>query len=573
MSINKSDDSKKTLVLFGDQRPDALGLSQLYDPDIHGSDPTASGKIIPAVNSLVTDESTNILYRVSAINEVYKSTLVPINYVNVTDGTDEDSAMINYGNARFILFYDDRVKPTKLEIDGKLYILGSQHIEYRLLRKLPDGTEEVISLYINANEQYSGNRIPLSLVDEKFGTIKTCTNCHTLHTLQEGEQITLQVFNAHGQQTLEYSLTAIRSIILNDLLSDGNPIVDFDATATQMTEDEFYLYENQSPTALNITPFITYADGSTNITAIDNETCFMYGFEKDNISAYPGRKFKILLKKYLSSRETTTIDTFDKTRRFISCEKWITVVKNNTDYSMKLSVIPSYNKHTKRYDLQFIAYTEARDHVYDVTEWCEINEEFQFDNYNQEQYLKVVFDSNKIFNTAVSTKYQQSWWITLKAPGTYDAYIIKDSQNDEFAFGVETGDYKRPCIHYDVDLQQYFIPTSIFLNKEAFIEAFYTLARPPFDTSINTGPDTPTHFTIRALDDLNVLITTPIAVEEYTQAWNIVRQGAANQLVNSTVLVEFLKLIGEEYKILYGVPVAIYQSVTGYNRPGNNLTF
>lgn len=572
MSTIKSKDSTNTLILFGDKRPDAFGLSQLYDPDIHGSDPTASGKIVPAVNSLVTDESTNILYRVASVNEVYKSTLVPINYVNRDDSSSEDvSSVINYGNTRFVLYYDDRVKPTKLEIDGKLYVLGSQNTEYRLLRKLSNGTEEIISLYINADEQYSGNRIPLSLIDEKIGTVKLCTNCHTLFPIQEGEQIILQIFNSHGQQTLEYTLTAIRSIILNDLISDGNPIVNFDAESTQMSGNEFYLYENQSPTALNIAPFITYADGSTLTVAIDNKTCFMYGFEKDNIPSYPGRRFKILIKKYLSTREITTIDTFDKTKRFISCEKWINIVKNNTEYSLKLSVIPMYNNATSRYDLKFIAYTEEREHVYDVTPYCTINEDFEFDNYNEEQYLKVIFNSNEIFNNNVTTMYQQSWWITLRAPGAFEAYIIKDSKNDEFAFGVESSTYKRPVIHFDTTLEQYFIPTSVFKNKEAFIEAFYTLSRPPYDENLSIGPEEPTHFTIRGLDDLNVLITTPINVEEYSQVWNIVRNGNKNQLVGSQVLVEFLKLVGEEYKILYGVPVSVYESTTGYNRPGNNL--
>ena len=131
---------------------------------------------------------------------------------------------------------------------------------------------------------------------------------------------------------------------------------------------------------------------------------------------------------------------------------------------------------------------------------------------------------------------------------------------------------RRPVIHYDTTLQQYFIPTSVFANQEAFLECFYRFARPPYNTATDLAPTTPTHFTIRAIDDANVLITTPIPVEQYNQVWNIVRPGSAAQLVGGVVLVEFLNLVGTEYKILYGVPVQVYESRTGYNTETNNIT-
>lgn len=575
MSTTKSKDSIQQPILFGDKRPDVIGMDQLYDPDLHGPDYIQSGKIIPAVNSLVVDDQ-DILYKVVSVNDVYKSTLRPVRFLQL-DGDSGDSttitSIVNYGHERFMLYFDDRVRPISLEIDSKLYVFGTSNIEYRLVRTNPQNKEEeIVSLYLDSDEKFKGNRIPLTDIKLANTTIKWCTNCHTLFDIKEGEVITLQIFNANGQQTAEYHLYAKRSVILDDLVSDGNPIIVFDADGTQMVNDEFYLYENQSPTALNISPFITYADGRKSIVPIDNVSCFMYGFEKDNIPSYPGRKFKILLKKFLSNREITTIEDFDKTRRMITCEKWINIVKNETEYSLKLSIVPWYDKTAKLYRFKFFAYTEAKDHIYDVTEYVTINKEFDPMEYNKEQYLKAVFDSDHIFNNSVTTLYQQSWWITLRAPGNVESYILKDSKNSEYAYGVESSTVRRPVIHYDGDLQQYFVPTSIFKNEEAFLEAFYRFANPPFDTNIEVKPVEPTHFTIRAVDDANVLIATPIPVEEYNQAWNIVRNGPKGQLVGGTVLVEFLKLIGSEYRILYGVPVQVYNSTTGYNRPGNNIT-
>ena len=580
MSTSKSTDSTQNPILFGKDRPYSILLQQLYDPDLHGYDPSASEKIIPTVGTLVIDDSTDngrggIAYYVKSVDpKTYKSTLRPLRILQTDD--DPDSALLDsivtYGSDRFVCYYDDRVRPVQLTIDGKLYILGTSKVEYRLLRINANGEEEIVSLYLDSDEQYKGNRIPLTTVANTNGTIKICTNCHTLHNINEGEILTLQIFNSNGQQTEEYHIICKRSIIQDDLLSDGNPIVAFDAEATQMMGDEFYLYESQSPTALNIAPFATYADGRTSVFAIDNKTCFMYGFEKDNIPSYPGRRFKILIKKYLSPREITTISGFDKTHRSVSCEKWINIIKNDTEYSLKLSIVPWYDNNAKHYKFKFFAYTSEREHIYDVTNFVTINEEFDPMDYNHEQYLKVLFDSDQIFHNGVATVYQQSWWITLREPGKFESYILKDRKDDEYPYGVESSTSHRPVIHYDESLQQYYIPTSSFANKTAFLEAFYKFARPPYDTNTELEPVVPTHFTIRAIDNANVLISIPIPVEQYNQLWNIVRMGNQNQLVGGIVLVEFLKLVGSEYRILYGVPVSVYLSTSGYNREGNNIT-
>lgn len=580
MSTSKSTDSTQNPILFGKDRPYSILLEQLYDPDLHGYDPRASEKIIPSVGTLVIDDASDngkggIAYYVKSVDPVtYKSTLRPLRILQTDDDIDSIflDSVVAYGSGRFVCYYDDRVRPIQLTIDGKLYILGTSKVEYRLLRTNKDKEDEIISLYLDSDEKYKGNRIPLTTVLDSKGTVKICTNCHTLHNINEGEVLTLQVFNANGQQTEEYHIICKRSIIQDDLLSDGNPIVAFDAEATQMMGDEFYLYEKQSPTSLNITPIATYADGNTSVFAIDNKSCFMYGFDKDNIPSYPGRRFKILIKKFLSAREITVLETFDKTRRSISCEKWINIIKNDTEYSLKITIIPWYDVNAKHYKFKFFAYTSEREHVYDITNDVIIDEDFDPMEYNREQYLKVKFDSDVIFQNGIHAIYQQSWWITLREPDKFESYILKDSKNDEYAYGVEGSTVHRPVIHYDASLGQYYIPTSSFANKDAFLEAFYKFARPPYDKNTELEPVVPTHFTIRAIDTANVLISVPIPIEQYNQVWNIVRMGSTDQLVGGIVLVEFLKSVGNEYNILYGVPVSVYLSTTGYNREGNNIT-
>lgn len=571
MSTNQSTDAVENLILFSKDRPDAFGLSQLYNPDVDGTDPAASGKVVGTVNSLVSDEQTNIVYRISAVNPTtYKSTLVPIKIVTDTDNGTLAS-IIDYGTSRFMLYYDDRTKPTEINIDARLYVFNTSSVEYRLVRTGVDSTLEVVSLYYDADGNYKGNRIPLANVVGMSVVAKYCTNCHTLMQLTDGETIKAQLFDTNGVMTFEIPLIVKKPDALNDLASDGNPIIKFDADCLQMVNDEFYLHENQSSKALNIRPYALLADGTEKTYPIDGKTCFIYGLERDDIAAYPGRRFKILIKKFLTTREMTTVSTYDPTLRSVAIEKYINIIRNQTQYSLKLSLIPWYDASAKTYKFKYFAYTDERDHVYDVTNYVTVNKEFDPAIMNTQQYLKVTFDSDVIFKNNISTAYQQSWWITLRDPSNYELYIIKDSQNDEYAFGVDVSTQRRPIIHYDTTLKQYFVPTSIFHNKEAFIEAFYTVARPPYDIATEPTPVAPTHFTIRALDDANVIVSAPIPIDQYNQVWNISRAGSPDQIVGGTVIVEFLLAVGEEYRILYGVPVQVTVSKTGYNTDKNNI--
>ena len=132
---------------------------------------------------------------------------------------------------------------------------------------------------------------------------------------------------------------------------------------------------------------------------------------------------------------------------------------------------------------------------------------------------------------------------------------VLDNNNTSIVYGTDSSLSRRPVIHYDVTRNQYFIPTSIFQNQEAFIESFYRKARPFFDTRTETQAPTPTHFVIRDTTTGQQLIAHPIEVEEYGTAWSTV--ATAPNLNGAVVLVEFLLEVNNNFMILYGVPVDV----------------
>lgn len=547
MSVNK--------ILFGDNRADVYQYVDIYDPATDG-DVNGTSKVIPSIGSLVIKD--HHLYEVTAQDPLtYKSTLTAI---TIDTEVVDEAQLISYGNDVFMLYYDDRVRPTQLNVDGKIVLFGANLTEYQLIRN----GDEVISIYLNPDETINGTRIPLT-TSPNNNAVKLCTNCHTLSSLQDGELVTLRVFDHLGIECINIRMHAKRAVILNDLSSNCNPIVDFDATCLQMKDGEFYIYEKQSIEALGIAPTVTYADGTTEIIPVDNVQCFIYGFE-DFIPSYTGYRRKLLIKYFLSDRQLGTNVVDNGGSRFVYVEKWLTTISNKSLYEIKISVIPVWDSNALRYNLRFLAYTLRRDQVYDVTPYIQMETPYDGKLFGTTQMITYNVNLANILGADHNIYYRQSTWLKLRLPPVRERYVIMDSAHDDRAFGVEAPPtFRRPIIVYDTDLQMYFIPTSNFINVEAFIESFYRLARPLYNANTELREVTPTHFTIRDLS-LNVQIAAPIPVEQFSQAWNIISvYGPSNRLLNSTVIVEFLTKSGDDYQILYGVPVEVWASDSGYN--------
>jgi hypothetical protein len=559
--------------VFKKNVPTSCWLDQLYDPDTDGTDPSISGKYILEPSSIVLDRDTNIAYYVESVDGRYKHTLKPLRMLVIDDS--RNVSIVSYGNSLYYLFYDDRVRPTQLNIDSKLVFFGQGLAEYRLLRRNASGIDEHISLYIDTDGVPRGERIPLANVPG-LDTIKVATNCHTSFVLKDGDVITMQLFDVSGVQSAELTLFAKRATLLNDMAASATPIIEFNAECLQTRGDDFYVYTNQDVTHLNIQPYVIYSDGTRKDIPVDNQKCFIHGLE-DFVASFPGYKQPIVIKYHLTPREIALNPIIENRSRFLACIKNIVVVPNITKFTAKLTVIPIWNFTTRSYDLEYYVYTNKRDRIYRVTDSIEYIDNTQFNGcaFGIEQKLTVRIDLQDIYNADDPVIHIQNIYITLKHYSAYERYIIKNSKNDTYAYGVDVTLYRRPVIHYDENIGMYFVPTTIHNNVQSFLEAFYYASRPMYDITTETNPIPPTHFTIRNARNGNMVITAPIPVEQYGQSWNIAIAGDSNQLVGNTVIVEFLSKIGnEEYLLLQGVPVDVYNSIQlnrgGYNTNTNN---
>ena len=553
-----------TLIIYNNRKPDVYQKADIYDPDN-----PQSGKYFPSLNSIVIDTDGSLWYVASRDESTFRVVLKPCSFVS---SEETNTYIVSYGNDKYCLYQDTRTDPHKLVVDAKLLFYGNNLQEYCLYQYDADGNEVCISMYFDNTDTFVSNRIPMQYISEDHPSYKWPTNCHTTYELTEGEPILCRVFNNLGNVAAEITLFVRNGIWLNDLASHTNPIVSLNATCLQMRGDDFYIYPRQDPSQLNIMPYLTYADGTRRFINVDNVQCFIYGLDT-YLPSYPGYSQTILIKYFLSYKEQATDPTTSGTARFLTCTKKITVVSNQNTYTAKLSIIPRYDYSHDTWSLRFFAYTDLRNITIDATDLVTYRESTPFDGtsakWGTEQLITVDYNLQSIFNTDDELAGSQSFCITLWNPETtYECYTIRASQYDDHIYGVDGSVTRKPVIHYDRTLNQYFIPTSVFGNWEAVLESFYHLAEPPFNLINETTAPEPTHFTVRDPVGGRQIIANPIPASEYGQAWSLL--SGIEKKEGQIVVVEFLREINNTMEILYGVPVDVKLSATGYNTETNN---
>lgn len=558
---------KQPIQLFKDRRPFSCFIDQIYDPDADGpwSNDDSFPRVVPHVGAVAIERDTGNLYYVVAVDpNTYKTTLAATKLVTEV-GTNGEIKVISYGNDRYTIFINKDHKPTQLTVSSNFIVFGSELAMYQIVRTDKNGKREVISTYLDSDENYRGNFIPLMPV-APGSPIKQCTNCHTFSDLQTGESVRIDIFDVVG--VLRASITCFieNSVAINDLCSDSDMVVGLDATALQMLPNgEFYLYQRQDVSHLGIIPQLQYHNGQIEDLMVDNKSCFVYGLE-GFVPTFTGQRQKLIIKKFLGPKQYSNISESSAGTRYVCCEKWVVVMPNEALDALKVSVMPIWNRDRGEWYLKYIAYSDKRNKVHDVTNLVKFVDLWKIDpsKFNVWQHAVIEMDLSKLLGASATVPFSQSVYIKLEPYSEYQRYIISDNAEHDPVYGVESAEKRRPVIHYDPDLGKYFIPTSRFRNKQAVLDAFYYCANPPLNELSELSPPVPTHFTIRGLDNLTTLITTPIPMDQFNKAWMVNRLGPTDLLVGSNCIVEFLKETGDGYDILYGVPVDVWTSRTGY---------
>lgn len=555
------------LSAFTERNPGQYLKSDIYDPDVPEE---IRGKIVPRPGSFAI-QLVDGRAIVEVVASVHPTTLKP-KFVDpaivITNDEYEESqaSIVSYLNDIFYLYYDPRTAPNiVVRPDSRLKAYGLANSEYRIVRYPDTDHEEVISLYYGSDGQLKGTSVPLALAESTEAS-KYFTDCHTRASLVEGEELRLDVYNQHGALVMKVKVFARQSTILNERINNIPVLTHISIKSPQMRgNNEIYIYEKQDVDSLNITVTLHYDDGYQRDIPVDGVKCILYGLE-DFIASYAGLRQTILVKYFLDASEKTSALAGETVATHLTAEADLIVIPNQLAASLKISVIPRWNATLAKYHLLYYMYSADRDMVKNVTDLVSITAgTFVGDLYGVIQQFTISVDMSLVDPTMYDepTIYQQGCFIKLQPYAAYERYVLQDASNTLRVYGVDRTDARRPVLHYDQDLQQYFIPSELFPTKEKFLYSFYYQSCPVYDSSTETAPLTPTHFILRDANTGLAITADHIPVESYTLAFSII--GDPGRYVNSNVIMEFLQYVDEERTlILQGVPVDCYVSAGGY---------
>jgi len=413
--------SIRNITLFGNKTLGPYKLSDIFNPDVDGTDPAAAGKIVPAVYSQVIDDihgKKNKLYTVIAVDEsTFKSTLIPSAFIATTD---DEERIVSYGNDIYMLYYIEA--SGRLIVDNKLTFFGDQGVKYQLLKINADGSTTVVSKYTS---DPVGGGVPvvdtIDLVASEVSYVKKCPNCYTDVTLAQGQQIYLNILDS-----TDIVVAAVALIVKEAsgiLEAVNNPIINLTVTANQMDGDDIILYVNQNKDDLEFEVRVVYADATEEVVTIDSITTYLYGFSEIN-SNISNATYTLLFKKYLPSSDYKV--------NYVACTKLVKIITPEIPYGLaKISPIPIWNETTKVWDLKLLAYYADR-----IT-----NPEYMV-GVSVGTYSGSVFDTsqNITINTThenpsgIDESYTQSFSIKLNNPNK----VIFDSIEYTFTSGTGT---------------------------------------------------------------------------------------------------------------------------------------
>jgi hypothetical protein len=547
-------------ALLRPQMPSVYQRAMVYDP--RWADPSYNAyvgqRIVPAPGSVVQDTDGTPLW-VTSINDV---TLYPT-YQAITLSTDNDNvvSLLDYGETTLRLFTDTRALPYPVTPDSKCVVIGKSPRFYSLTRYPGTSRETVISEYYDATGTLVSQFVPVVALDSSKSSWYL-PRSHVSVSLEHNEEVQVKVFGEDGAEVFSALLFAKESAVVNEDVFYSPTIVGMTISGNQqLANGTFFVYEKQDFGSLGLTATLVYDDGTTQIVPIDGTKCIMYG-QEDFISSYAGLRQNVTVKYYRSESESINPSVGDATGQMISMDVPVTVIPNAFAATNKILPIPTYNSTLARYIMRYWLYfADGRSHI-DVTPFVNINvgnlsTEAPFFGITQSYAISVDMKNVDPITYPTSTIYQQGIVIQFGPPNVLVRWTIRDAVSSPYILGQDIPTARRPSILYDTAKKQYFVPSAVFANTPAFVNSFYTQTSPPYDPSVASIPQAPTHFVVRDILTGSQLVSAPIPVGNYKDPFNIIGDTVGNY-VNTVVVVEFLNIVNSSVKnVLFGCPVNV----------------
>lgn len=407
-------------------------------------------RYVPAVNDIVMHIETGD-WIVSFVSETFIPSLRP-RQINLNDADVSDQIVVpskGYNRRADVLHVDVSTLPVRFYVNSRIWINSSQASHFKIFAGT-NISENGLSLAVtrDANGTIVSDSVELELVafDRDNITnmaIKTPKTGYLREVPVSDDLVTLVVYAQDGSY--------IDSQVL--VVSHENFIPSSAATRyiTDIALDTPYLSEsddrvievkrNMLLQSLALFGIVRYNDGSFQRLPVGGKSKFqLHGL--DSFTASNDLHEVDIVLSYALGNDEAAVNTTGTTSRSKTEPYTIRTMPSDAAYSVKLFVIPVWNKVTAKYELRYKLYDLKRDSTRDVTALVEQNNDFKFnpDLYSQSQTVQVAINLMNVGPQYQFYRPVQTFNITLVRPGEIQNvpayYLLSYSANLLLGNGV-----------------------------------------------------------------------------------------------------------------------------------------
>lgn len=601
---NENLDNK--ISVFRRLSPDVFMLSAIYDPDKHGTNPAAQGKIVPSPGSLVVDDTIgehNRLYVVQSVNETtYASTLVPALTTTVNDSSDT----LLDRSYPFHLYYQPLVtineqgeseELRQLVVDSKLTVIGSASWAYQLSKELPTGERVPISLFTGSVDEF--RTLPETVLDSSLCPVVLgqhdfleCQPCVTRYQMQNREKVYLTFYNSKLMQIAEYTLESLR--VSKPITEENHVVTKFIISCNQYDDDgNFILYKGQNPADLVFTGKLIFNDGHESEVSFGDGRGFIYNLPtaEDYQQLVPGEVRLLTFKYYLPRALPADLQQENGTVGYSYNVAWVAtterlLIRSYIDLNVsKCSFIPYLGGAGWSYEI----YGYRQDFLEPFNMLTDYGDKFQLTGFNgttgaaQNLTMTLTDDDQEV--------YRQRLLLKLGITSDSVPFVLNDPKSDSYSYGVDGGGYHQPIIYVAPNghtLKSKFprysdgrtvnfsgIPGDDYTQlkqEQIFLTNYYYNANPPVHPTTKVV-SRPTHWRLKLTSygaaaagyDGTFILTDYQVPSDYNQPviWTMIANSQTPSIRGNTLILEWAVNEGGRYRLLYGVPVTIKYQASG----------
>lgn len=432
--------------------PKVWHWNQIYfgaDPKLYDTTDSLE-RYVPAVNDIVMHPETGD-WVVSFVSEAYIPSLRP-RQINLSSNDISDQIVVpskSYNRRADVLHVDTSTLPIRFYVNSRIWINGSQASHFKIFTgtNISENGISIAATY-NANGKIVSDSVELELVafDRDNITnraIKTPKAGYLREVPVSDDLVTLVVYAQDGSY--------IDSQVL--VVSHENFIPSSAATKyiTEITLDTPYLSEsddrvievkrNMLLQSLALFGVVRYNDGSFQRLPVGGKSKFqLHGMEAFTASNDLHEVDVVL--SYALGPDEAAANTTGTVERHKTESYTVRTMPSDAAYSVKLFVIPTWNKTTAKWELRYKLYDLKRNSTKDVTALVEQSNDFKFnpDLYSQKQTVQVAINLMNVGPQYQFYRPVQTFGITLVRPGEIQNvpayYLLSYSANLQLGNGL-----------------------------------------------------------------------------------------------------------------------------------------